>query len=292
MSLLLWIAYWLGGLALVAAHFLLFYTVFTWLVLMEPASNSPRRLRPGKRSSPDSRRLIALGDSLTHGNMSDDWLRRVPDLLPGHPVEVLNAGVNGDLTTNLLRRLSEIIAADPSHITLLIGSNNILCGLSPTLARNYRLSKGIRKAPGIEDYREDLHRLIRSLREGCSAQIAVLSLPPIGERLETLANATVGAYCEVIRTVAAAEGCEYLPLNEALLAVLAGEPQPDTLIPFRVALWPKLRPWLRYLWLGQSWDEVSAHEGYVLMTDGIHLNARAGQLAAGLVADWLARSEE
>ncbi len=60
--------------------------------------------------------LAMVGDSITEGG---DW----PRLLPG--VRTANFGVGWDRTSGLLARLSQIDAAKPSKIALLIGTNDI-----------------------------------------------------------------------------------------------------------------------------------------------------------------------
>ena len=59
---------------------------------------------------------VFLGDSLTAEGSWSDWF---PDL------EVINAGVGGNTTDDVLERLDEIIAAEPAEIVLLIGTNDL-----------------------------------------------------------------------------------------------------------------------------------------------------------------------
>ncbi|MCX7521233.1 GDSL-type esterase/lipase family protein [Microbacterium sp. STN6] len=57
-----------------------------------------------------------IGDSLTEGGRWQEWL---PD------ETVANHGVGGDTTDDLLERLPEIIAEQPTTVVLLIGTNDL-----------------------------------------------------------------------------------------------------------------------------------------------------------------------
>lgn len=60
-------------------------------------------------------RLLFAGDSLTAGG---DWGAWFPD------DEVLNHGVGGDTTADVVARIDEIVAADPDSVVLMIGTND------------------------------------------------------------------------------------------------------------------------------------------------------------------------
>jgi len=64
----------------------------------------------------DNRELVLfLGDSITAGG---NWQERIPD------ERVLNLGVDGDTTDDVLGRLEEVVAHQPDVIVLLIGTND------------------------------------------------------------------------------------------------------------------------------------------------------------------------
>ena len=66
--------------------------------------------------------IVFVGDSLT-------WEGPFAELLPGVPV--VNHGVPGDTTEDVLARLSASIGGQPRHLLLLIGTNDLLRGRSP-----------------------------------------------------------------------------------------------------------------------------------------------------------------
>ncbi len=60
--------------------------------------------------------IVFLGDSLTAGG---NW----HELFPGLPVK--NRGINADTTLNVLDRMDDVLAGQPSAIFLLIGTNDL-----------------------------------------------------------------------------------------------------------------------------------------------------------------------
>jgi lysophospholipase L1-like esterase len=60
--------------------------------------------------------VVFLGDSLTEAG---DWADWFPDL------NVLNFGVGGDTSEDVLNRLDSVVAAQPDEIVLLIGTNDL-----------------------------------------------------------------------------------------------------------------------------------------------------------------------
>jgi lysophospholipase L1-like esterase len=60
--------------------------------------------------------VVFIGDRLTESGSWSDWL---PD------ADVVNLGRAGDTTADVLDRLDEVIAAQPSAVVLLIGTNDL-----------------------------------------------------------------------------------------------------------------------------------------------------------------------
>jgi hypothetical protein len=42
--------------------------------------------------------------------------------------------------------------------------------------------------------------------------------------------------------------------------------------------------------LRRDWDAISASNGYSILTDGIHINDKAGNILADLIQQWLMRN--
>jgi acyl-CoA thioesterase-1 len=87
-------------------------------------------------------RLIAFGDSLTHGYGLDQGDGFVPQLDAwlaenGHPeVEVVNMGVSGDTTSGGRARLGWALGDGADALILELGGNDMLRGVDPAVSRD------------------------------------------------------------------------------------------------------------------------------------------------------------
>lgn len=85
-------------------------------------------------------RLIALGDSLTHGYGLPQDQGFVPQLQRwltehGADVEVVNMGVSGDTTAGGKARLDWALSSGADAVILALGGNDLLRGIDPTVSR-------------------------------------------------------------------------------------------------------------------------------------------------------------
>ncbi|UYZ62281.1 SGNH/GDSL hydrolase family protein [Hymenobacter weizhouensis] len=254
--------------------------------LLRPDAHYPRP--PVPAAAPGTRRLVCAGDSLTHGNMSASYVAPLAARLAPAGVEVLNAGINADLTHTLLRRLDDVVAARPDFVSLLIGTNDVNATLGPGQLRHYRRLGKLTPAeqPSPEAYRQNLTQLLRRLRQETTARVAVLSLPPLGEDLHHEANRRADHYCAIIREVAQAEGATYLSLRERLQELLHQQPShprvrfEQTTRLIRLAV-------VQHYGLGQSWDQIAAGHGCRFLTDNLHLNTAGAAVIEELIAGWV-----
>ena len=85
-------------------------------------------------------RLVALGDSLTHGYGLAQDQGFVPQLQRwlderGADVEVVNMGVSGDTTAGGKARLEWALAGGADAVILQLGGNDLLRGFDPSISR-------------------------------------------------------------------------------------------------------------------------------------------------------------
>lgn len=75
--------------------------------------------------------MVALGDSLTFGYGSSAN-HNYPSLLAKKTGwQVINAGVNGDTSADVLARLDDVIAKNPDLVLLGVGGNDVLKRIAP-----------------------------------------------------------------------------------------------------------------------------------------------------------------
>ena len=113
---------------------------------------------------PGRRRAVCAGDSLTHGVVSFDYVGALRARL-GPGVEVLNAGVNGDLAFNLAERLDPIVASAPTDVVVLIGRNDLCGAENASIGRRFQRIKRLPGPPTQGLFERELARTLRGLRE-------------------------------------------------------------------------------------------------------------------------------
>ncbi|MFT4259385.1 SGNH/GDSL hydrolase family protein [Microbacterium sp.] len=227
--------------------------------------------------------IVCAGDSITRGQVSSPWVDTLAERYAPSGAVVVNAGVNGNLAWNVLQRLDAVIAARPAVVTVLVGTNDVCATNSPEMEALYREQQGIPETPTPEWFEENIAGILDRLRTETDARIAVIELPPVGERLDSEINAKVRAYNARIHSAAMARDVTVLPLYDLLVAELPEQHEPgdytgDVRLTIQAA---------QAHASGLSWDEISERNGLSLLIDHVHLNDRAGAVLAALVERFL-----
>jgi lysophospholipase L1-like esterase len=277
--------------------FLILFIILGCIILYLYLKNQITSHRPTNAPTAQNRQkldiakttLVCVGDSNTHGNVSYNWVDDLEVIYPDF--QILNAGVNADLTGTLLRRLDDTIAAKPDLITLLIGTNDIQSSMSLSQEKRYREMKKI--APNEQTsyaiFCDNFSRIITRFKTETNAQIAVFSLPILSENLDHEANKKGDQYSDFIKQMAAQENLTYLPLRETQKAHLQQHPSQskysyeDTFRLMNLSI-------LRNIFMKQSWDEISTIHGLRLTPDNIHQNSVSGQMIIDLVKTFIAKT--
>jgi lysophospholipase L1-like esterase len=235
----------------------------------------PARRPAAYRAVPGRRRLVCLGASTVHGNVSFDFVDELAGRLPDH--DVVNAGINGNTSAQALARVPEVVACAPDAVVVHVGANDALA------MRDRSLARGTTDRPTPESFAANLAAIVAGLAP-TGARIALMSIQPVGERLDDDLNRDVDRVNEVVSETARAAGATYLPLNERLRELLrergTGRAAADSPVPV-------VRAIVLHLGLGIGLDRIGRWNGYAIHTDGLHLASPAGLVAADLVEDWL-----
>lgn len=75
---------------------------------------------------PTGSNVVALGDSLTYGYSVDRDLSYPAVLADMTGWKIINAGVNGNTSANVLGRIDTVIAQNPDLVLLSVGGNDVL----------------------------------------------------------------------------------------------------------------------------------------------------------------------
>ncbi len=223
--------------------------------------------------------VVCLGDSITKGNVSYNWLQDLAKKMPQY--RFVNHGCNGDLAYHALLRLDAVIKDSPDIVVLLLGTNDVLHTI-PEIAHLVKKAK-LPQKPDIDWFQVTFENIITELRQRTKARILVVSLPILGEGLRHHTNTLVALYNERIRRIVEQYHLEYIPLNEALVGILEQE-HPANPVALQDSIGMVMKAPIRRLLFRQRWETISAANGLKLTTDNIHLNTRSGKILADLVA--------
>jgi lysophospholipase L1-like esterase len=151
--------------------------------------------------------LVCFGDSLTEGAIGASYVELLRQRLPG--ARVVNAGINGDTTLNLLRRIDRDVARHrPDLIVLLVGMNDVGTAYGePAIRPYYRVLKRVGIAITPRRFAHLYRRLIAALRACTDARLALCTLTTLGERPNDPIQATLDAYSTIVRALALQECC-------------------------------------------------------------------------------------
>lgn len=76
-------------------------------------------------------KIVCLGDSITYGfpfGPQASWVRMLSEVIDA---EIINKGINGNMTTDMLNRFERaVLNNNPTHVIIMGGINDVICGES------------------------------------------------------------------------------------------------------------------------------------------------------------------
>jgi lysophospholipase L1-like esterase len=251
-------------------------------------------MREDGHISEDRTTVVAcLGSSTTAARGTFDWIRELAKRPRNGMRRFVNLGVGGDLAYNALGRLPSVVASHPRKVIVIVGGNDVLALVFRNVRRFFGGWKGLPHDPSPEWFRTNLAEIVRRLKKETSADIALVSLQPIGEdpdptdAVQRELNEQVDRHNRIIKEIAEAEGVSYLPFHERLWTLIKADPG-RAFTRFRFLSFYRDYVWREFL-LRRSFDEIARENGWRFHIDGIHLNTDGGMILAGLVQEFLDR---
>ena len=230
--------------------------------------------------------VICLGASIVRGQISYNFVKLLEQRMAEEGFQFINAGVAGDQAYNVLMRLDSAIKYQPDFAVILVGTNDVTAILSPALARISRLTKRLPQPPSIEFYKYNMLRIIHTLKERTSVKIALVSLPVLGEDLESMSNHLIKDYNALLKDIADEEQVGYLPVYEHQEKYLREEQQVSGR-PYESRGMLSIKALVRHYFFRQSFDEISRKHQFLLSTDGIHMNSHGAAFIADQIEPFL-----
>jgi acyl-CoA thioesterase-1 len=218
--------------------------------------------------------LVCFGDSLTEGVIGASYVEMLRERLPG--ARIVNAGINGDTTLNLLRRVErDVVPWHPDLIVLLVGLNDVGSAYGePAIRPYYRFVKQVGGAITPRRFARAYRRLIVTLRDRTGARLALCTLTTLGERLDDPIQPYIDAYSTIIRALALQERLPLIDLRAAFRTALHADPRDGP--PYHI--WTPVLDWGAIRWRGRSYASLGARRRYRLLCDGAHLSATGAAL--------------
>jgi lysophospholipase L1-like esterase len=232
--------------------------------------------------------VACLGESLTKGEVSYNWIADLQSRPQNASIHFVNLGVGGDHSYNVLKRLPQIIQCHPNKVVVLIGAGDVICTVSATRDRVFRIWKRLPQKHSFEWFDENIRQIVSKLKNETTARVALCSLPLAGEDPESEVNRRAREYSMLIKQIANEENVSYIPLYERMHEQVAASPGRAFVSNFLYDFLSQCRAAFKILVLHKSLDEVGQQGGWRFHVDGAHLNSRSGKILADLVQEFVA----
>ena len=272
---------------ILVATSILFVVGFFYVSSIIATPPKGRSLELSLDNHPKSGRIIAcIGDSLTHGNIGDCW---VENLRREYPKDTfLNEGINGDVVWQVQQRIKPILECKPDIVLLMIGTNDAMASFDADSGKRYKRNNKLPEVPTFKSYQKLLLELINSLSD--VTNIALCTIPPVGENKDSAVNKHVKKFNEFIEMTAKKKNIALLPVSKLLWDDLSIRTYPS-----RSDYDPKSNPILRRIYGGivhhyifkRSWDDVAKSKGQWLLFDQIHLGERGAKIVLNIVKKYI-----
>ena len=236
--------------------------------------------------------VACLGSSTTAAKGTYNWIDELAGRPQNNRFRFVNFGVGGDLSFNIARRLDPVLRIAPDRVIVLIGGNDILASVFPNFRRFTRAWKRLSEEPSPARFKENLELITRRLQHATRAAIALSSVAPVGEALQSddaiqsRLNDLVATYNGIVADVSQHNGAYYIPFYECFRDQLARSSAAKPFTRFSFAAF--YRDYLfREMILRRSFDQISQTNGWEFHIDGIHLNTKGGRILTEVVQQFL-----
>ena len=269
---------WLGACLLILSGS--FYAIYK--ILEAHVHTLPENSVRDCEGSSGLSRLLVLGDSITHGRVSANYV----DLLRakyGERYDIVNGGINGHLAHDLRLRLPNALAkCRPTAVLVMIGTNDVNIAISKQNRERYLRAHPERSTPDRAWFKKNLREILALVQADTNIRrVALYSIPPIGERIDSPENRLVAEYNLDLERVADQFAVPVLPLFERMRAVLSERTPPDLCGSDRYYVEAAV---FQYYLLGRGWNAISDTFDMHFTTDCLHFNDRGAGLMADLAA--------
>lgn len=234
----------------------------------------------------DKKKILFLGASITQGRISKSYVKMLKKRLGTRQYKFINMGTAGYESYNVFKKLDKAIKTRPDYVVLLAGTNDVLSSLDPRLAKLSRKLKHIPHEPELSHYCKNITGIVHKLKQKTGSKIAIISLPVVGENLDSPENITISEYNDELKKISKNENITYLPVNEDqqdyLISQIKGKGK-DYIKSLKISFKALFLHYLLFMRL----DTISEKNGYLLLTDGIHQNSLGAKFIADRIEEFI-----
>ncbi|MCW7493409.1 SGNH/GDSL hydrolase family protein [Leptospira sp. 2 VSF19] len=261
--------------------FFLFESCAIFQATKVPSNNLKSALEKNSLQKP---KIVFLGDSITHGRVSYDYVGSIskhPTLKDYH---VVNEGINSRLTVQILEQLEDLKVLNPDFVFLLIGTNDLKATLSEEEYKRYASLWNLKEPVTEESFVKNLRTIIQNIKTATKAKLVVFSPPILGEDKNSIPFQRSKRFAELTKEVVTKEKVTYKPLHETLSKGLEDSKLTNKK-PYISNTWGMYWTILKYYSTPATWNDLGDSNGYHYLTDAIHLNERGGKILEPMVLE-------
>jgi lysophospholipase L1-like esterase len=204
------------------------------------------------------KRIVMMGDSITQmGAAPKGYVTLVDQALlseyPGSPIEVINAGISGEKSTNMHARFQrDVLDHHPDLVTLSVGVNDVWHDfMNPEWTKRDPLGNSGRGVK-LPDYMHEVEAMVEEA-QAAGAKMVLVSPTLIYEDLDSDENKRLRAYVDAEREIASRHHAMFIDLNREFRDVVS------------------------------AYQKQAGRTTLLLTVDGVHMNDQGNALMANSI---------
>ncbi|GBF50767.1 hypothetical protein LPTSP4_22940 [Leptospira ryugenii] len=247
-----------------------------------PDSNLKSSLQ--KQYLPEQKKILFLGDSITHGRVSYDYVQSLAGRFDPNQYSLINEGINSRLSQQIWELTDAVVKLSPDLIFIMIGTNDAKASLNKEEYDRYRSLWNLKEPANLESYTNHLDAICKKLKEETKARIVLVSIPLLGEDSASIPYKVASQYALAVKSIALKHNVGYIPFFETLEIKWEEKFSKEKKgRAYETNVWPMYWTILKYYSTTYDWNQLSDANGYFFLTDGIHLNERSGQILEAFI---------